>query len=120
MVKDVQKPRQARRTLGWVWRPRLIRRSTANGKEQTIRWQLDGKHYEYWVHAAEDGSFTIPAARVGNYVLYAFNDGILGEFSKANVTVAAGRTVDLGQIDLEAGALWPAGLGDRHARSERR
>ena len=53
-------------------------------KPLTINWELDGKHYEYWAHADQNGAFTIPGARPGNYVLYAFNDGILGEFSKAD------------------------------------
>ena len=47
-----------------------------------VAWNLDGKHYEYWTRADKDGSVRHPHARPGKYVLYAHNDGILGEFSR--------------------------------------
>jgi len=119
VVKDVQQPR-ASAAKAWVGLAAAPYQAvTANGKEQTISWQLDGKHYEYWVHAAADGSFAIPAARAGNYVLYAFDDGILGEFSKANVTVTSGRTVDLGRLTWTpvryGRQVWEIGRPDRSA-----
>ncbi len=54
-------------------------------------WNIDGKHYEYWARADKNGAFTIRNARPGKYVLYATSDGILGEYSKADVTVEAGQ-----------------------------
>ena len=119
VVKDVQQPKAsaAKAWVGLAAAP--YQEVAANGKEQTISWQLDGKHYEYWVRAYADGSFNIPAARAGNYVLYAFNDGILGDFSKANVTVTAGHTVDLGRLTWTpvryGRQVWEIGTPDRSA-----
>ena len=62
----------------------------------------------------------IPNARPGTYTLYAFTDGVLGDFSRADVRVEAGKTTALGRADLDAGALRPAALGDRRPRPQRR
>ncbi len=85
----------------------------------TIDWQTDGKHYQYWVRADEKGRFTIPNARPGNYVLYAFTDGVLGDFSRADVHVEAGKTTELGELTwtpMRYGRqLWDIGIPDRSA-----
>jgi rhamnogalacturonan endolyase len=90
-----------------------------NRKPYPITWQIDGKHYEYWVHADRNGTFTIPDARLGTYVLYAFNDGILGEFSKADVTIEAGKTKDVGKLTWVPSRygrqIWQIGTPDRSA-----
>ena len=64
----------------------------------TIDWQTDGKHYQYWSRTDADGRFTIRNARPGDYTLYAFTDGVLGDFSHAEVRVEASKTVDLGEL----------------------
>lgn len=88
-----------------------------------ITWEFDGKHYEYWAHADSNGAFTIPNARPGKYTLYAFNDGILGEFSKADVTVEAGKTISLGTLSwvpIRYGKqIWEIGTPDRSAHEFR-
>ncbi len=85
----------------------------------TIDWQTDGKHYEYWVRADTTGRFTIPNARPGNYMLYAFTDGVLGDFSRSDVHVEAGKTTELGQLTwtpMRYGRqLWDIGIPDRSA-----
>ena len=53
-------------------------------------WQRDAKHYQFWVDAGKDGSFTIPNVRPGSYALTALADGVFGEFMGPAVTVAAG------------------------------
>lgn len=55
-------------------------------------WQQQSKGYQYWVRADASGNFSIPAVRPGTYTLYAFTDGVVGEFSKTNIIVSAGAT----------------------------
>jgi rhamnogalacturonan endolyase len=62
-------------------------------------WVHDAKHYQFWEDGAEDGTFTIANVRPGNYTLHAFANGVLGEFAQAGVTVEAGKTLDLKNLD---------------------
>jgi rhamnogalacturonan endolyase len=82
-------------------------------------WVTDGKHYEFWNDGTEDGKFTITKVRPGNYTLHAFADGVLGEFAQANITVEAGKTLDLGKLDWKpvryGTQLWDIGYPDRSA-----
>lgn len=84
-----------------------------------VDWQRDAKYYQFWVRAGANGRFTIPNIRPGTYTLRAIADGVLGEFSKANVTVAAGQTVDLGNLEWRpvrfGRQLWEIGVPDRGA-----
>ncbi len=63
-----------------------------------VDWQQDAKHYEFWNNASDDGTFEIPDVRAGTYTMHAFADGVLGEFAKTNVTVEAGKPLDMGSI----------------------
>jgi len=89
----------------------------------TVDWQTDGKHYEYWTHADVSGNFTIKNARPGKYILYAFNNGILGEYSRADVTVVAGKTTTLGSMTWvpfrNGKQLWEIGVPNRSAEEFR-
>jgi rhamnogalacturonan endolyase len=80
-------------------------------------WVHDSKHYQFWNDGAEDGKFTITQVRPGTYTLHAFADGVLGEFAQANITVAAGKTLDLGQIEWKpvryGRQVWEIGYPDR-------
>ncbi len=82
-------------------------------------WQKDAKHYEFWVRGDEDGHFTIPKIRPGTYELHAIADGVLGEFSKANITVKEGDAIDLGHLDWQpvryGKQLWDIGVPNRFA-----
>jgi rhamnogalacturonan endolyase len=72
------------------------------GLAQPASWQTDAKHYQFWAHSSSsDGTFTIPKVSPGTYTLYAYADGVLGEFAKANITVGAGKSVDLGEVTWE-------------------
>lgn len=86
-------------------------------------WQIDGKHYQYWTRADNAGRFEIRNAQPGSYTLYAYNDGVLGEFSKADVQVAAGQVVDLGQLTWTpvryGRQLWEIGVPNRSAEEFR-
>jgi rhamnogalacturonan endolyase len=87
-------------------------------------WQFESKRYQYWVHADSNGNFTIPHVRPGNYTLYAWTIGAVGEYSRANVTVTVGATNALGNITWNVphsgGYLaWEIGVPDRTAREFR-
>ena len=119
IVKDPQdtKATAANAWVGLAQEP--YTESNGVAKPITIDWELDGKHYEYWNQADKNGAFAVSAARPGRYVLYAFNDGILGEFSKADVVVEAGKMVNLGAMDWvpvrHGRQVWQIGVPDRSA-----
>ncbi len=81
-------PSAGRRPGGFIFQP------------QAVTWQNDAKHYEFWIHGAEDGSFTIPNVRPGTYQLHAIADGVLGAYdATATVTITPGQRLDLGSIE---------------------
>ena len=51
-------------------------------------WQLQSAEYVYAARACAQGRFTIDAVRPGTYTLSAFVDGVIGEYTRENVTVA--------------------------------
>jgi rhamnogalacturonan endolyase len=83
-------------------------------------WVTDGKNYQFWANGTEDGKFTIDKVRPGNYTLHAFADGVLGEFARTNVTIEAGKSLDLGQLEWKpiryGTQVWEIGYPDRSAR----
>ena len=85
-----------------------------------VDWQTDAKHYEFWVRGDVQGRFTIPNVRPGAYTLHAIADGVLGEYAKADVTVAAGQILDLGRLTWtpvrHGRQLWDIGVPDRTAK----
>jgi rhamnogalacturonan endolyase len=87
------------------------------GNGATVTWPHDGNYYQFWTVGAEDGRFTIPNVRPGSYVLHAFANGVLGEFAKADITVEAGSSIDLGKLDWKpvryGRQLWEIGYPDR-------
>jgi rhamnogalacturonan endolyase len=84
-----------------------------------VDWQRDAKHYQFWARADDKGAFRIPNVRPGTYTLRAIADGVLGEFSKADVAVAAGKTLALGRLAWSppryGKQLWEIGVPDRSA-----
>ncbi len=71
------------------------------------------------VRGDDKGTFKIPTIRPGTYTLRAIANGVLGEFSKADVTVAAGTTVDLGGLEWKpvryGKQVWEIGVPNRSA-----
>jgi rhamnogalacturonan endolyase len=85
--------------------------------EGAVDWQNDAKHYEFWARGGADGSFSIPNVRPGSYTLYAIADGVLGDFAKANITVAPGQPINLGTVVWQpvryGKQLWDIGIPSR-------
>jgi rhamnogalacturonan endolyase len=86
----------------------------------TVDWQLDAKHYEFWTRGDHSGRFAIANVRPGEYTLHAIADGVLGEFTQAEVTVKPGGSLDLGHLEWKpvryGRQLWDIGIPDRTAR----
>ena len=82
-----------------------------------MTWQNDAKHYEFWVRGTEDGRFIIPNVRPGTYQLHAIADGVLGEYAKADITVTAGKKLDLGKLEWKpvryGRQIWDIGIPNR-------
>lgn len=89
------------------------------GNGNTITWDHDGNYYQFWNDGAEDGTFKITNVRPGKYTLHAFADGVLGEFAKTDITVEAGKTLDLGKVTWtpvrHGRQLWEIGYPNRNA-----
>jgi rhamnogalacturonan endolyase len=103
---------------GATTRPAFARGGFGGGfGPATIDWAHDAKFYEFWNDGSEDGKFTITNVRPGTYTLHAFADGVLGELAQANITVEAGKTLDLGQIEWKpvryGKQIWEIGYPDR-------
>ncbi len=86
---------------------------------ENLDWQRDGKYYQFWVRGDATGKFSIPNIRPGVYTLHAFADGVLGEYSEANITVTAGHAIDLGSLEWQpvryGRQIWEIGVPDRTA-----
>ena len=93
------------------------------GLPALVDWQRDAKFYQFWARADAQGRFTIPNVRPGPYTLHAIADGVLGEFTLTNLTVAAGEKKSLGELawtPLRYGrTVWEIGVPDRTAREFR-
>jgi rhamnogalacturonan endolyase len=85
-----------------------------------VDWQSDAKYYQYWAHGQDNGDFSIPNVPAGTYTLHAISDGVLGEFSQADVTVQPGKPLDLGKLTwtpVRRGTqLWEIGIPNRNAK----
>jgi rhamnogalacturonan endolyase len=87
------------------------------GLPRVVDWQNDAKNYEFWVHADAKGNFEIPNVRPGTYSLHAIADGVLGDLTVTNLTVATGKSLALGKIDWQpvrfGRQLWDIGIPNR-------
>jgi rhamnogalacturonan endolyase len=92
--------------------------ATRPGTPRPVDWQTDAKHYQFWARGDERGNFSIPQVRAGRYTLHAFADGVLGEYAKADVTVAPGTALDLGRLTWtpvrRGKQLWDVGIPNRN------
>ncbi|KAJ4807300.1 Rhamnogalacturonate lyase [Rhynchospora pubera] len=83
-------------------------------------WQGECKGYQFWTRADADGNFIINNVIPGNYNLYAWVPGFVGDFMH-NVTIfiSAGCGINLGVLIFEpprvGPTLWEIGIPDRSA-----
>ncbi|XP_010254609.1 PREDICTED: probable rhamnogalacturonate lyase B [Nelumbo nucifera] len=83
-------------------------------------WQRECKGYQFWTRADENGFFSISNIRAGDYNLYAWVPGFIGDYKyEVVLTITGGCTVDLGEIVYEpprdGPTLWEIGIPDRSA-----
>ena len=87
------------------------------GNGPIVTWPHDGNYYQFWTDGTTDGRFTITNVRPGTYTLHAFANGVLGEYAKADITVEAGKKIDLGKLDWQpvryGKQIWEIGYPDR-------
>ena len=90
-----------------------------SGNGSLVTWDHDANYYQFWAEGGEDGRFTITQIRPGTYTLHAFADGVLGEYAKIDLTVEAGKTLDLGSLEWKpvryGQQVWEIGYPDRSA-----
>ncbi|GMH24133.1 hypothetical protein Nepgr_025976 [Nepenthes gracilis] len=83
-------------------------------------WQTEAKGYQYWTKADSNGNFTIEGVREGNYSLYAWVPGHLGDYKFANeISITPGLKIKLGNLIYQPSrngpTLWEIGIPDRTA-----
>ncbi|KAM3736451.1 hypothetical protein ACB098_10G164600 [Castanea mollissima] len=83
-------------------------------------WQRECKGYQFWTVANKDGHFSINNVRAGEYNLFAWVPGVIGDYRNADViTITSGRSTDVGNLVYEpprdAPTLWEIGIPDRTA-----
>jgi rhamnogalacturonan endolyase len=87
------------------------------GNGDVVTWDHDANYYQFWNEGTEDGKFTLPNVLPGNYTLHAIADGVLGEFAQADITVTAGKEINLGQLKWTpvryGQQVWDIGFPDR-------
>ncbi|KAG5080959.1 hypothetical protein AAZX31_02G202200 [Glycine max] len=83
-------------------------------------WQRECKGYQFWTRANEEGYFSIDNIRSGDYNLYAWVPGFIGEYwNNVVLTITPGCEINLGDIIFEpprdGPTLWEIGIPDRSA-----
>ncbi|KAI3869462.1 hypothetical protein MKX03_031718 [Papaver bracteatum] len=83
-------------------------------------WQRDCKGYQFWTKANADGSFSIPNVRAGEYNLFAWVPGFIGDFkNNISIRISPGSHQNLGKLVYEpprdGPTLWEIGYADRSA-----
>ncbi|KAL6511177.1 hypothetical protein OROHE_020546 [Orobanche hederae] len=84
-------------------------------------WQTEGKGYQFWTRADEKGYFSIKKIRSGDYNLYAWVPGFIGDFRHEElITITPGCYIDMDRVVYEpprdGPTLWDIGIPDRSAR----
>ncbi|KAH9756100.1 rhamnogalacturonan endolyase [Citrus sinensis] len=83
-------------------------------------WQTECKGYQFWTTTDADGFFSISDILVGDYNLYAFVPGFIGDYRNDVVlTITEDSDIDMGDLVFEpirdGPTLWEIGIPDRSA-----
>ncbi|XP_050234926.1 probable rhamnogalacturonate lyase B [Mercurialis annua] len=83
-------------------------------------WQRECKDYQFWSKADENGYFSINDIRTGNYNLYAWVPGFIGDYKyDVAINITSGCEIDVGDVVYEpprnGPTLWEIGIPDRSA-----
>ncbi|XP_074273393.1 uncharacterized protein LOC141597004 isoform X2 [Silene latifolia] len=83
-------------------------------------WQRESKGYQFWTRTDDKGHFTIDNIHPGNYSLYAWVPGFIGDYKyNDTLNITAGHACDLGELVYEpprdGPILWEIGIPDRSA-----
>ncbi|XP_059435407.1 rhamnogalacturonate lyase B-like [Corylus avellana] len=83
-------------------------------------WQRESKGYQFWTQADEQGRFIIKNILPGNYNLYAWVPGFIGDYKNdSKITVSPGGEVQMDVLVYEpprlGPTLWEIGIPDRSA-----
>ncbi|GMI67974.1 rhamnogalacturonan lyase6 [Hibiscus trionum] len=83
-------------------------------------WQTEGKGYQFWTQTDNIGHFSIKNVRPGEYNLYAWVHGFIGNYKLGlNITIQPGNKIELGTLIYDpprnGPTLWEIGVPDRTA-----
>nr|XP_027089915.1 probable rhamnogalacturonate lyase B isoform X4 [Coffea arabica] len=83
-------------------------------------WQRENKGYQFWTTVDQSGSFAISHIRPGDYNLYAWVPGFIGDYKHdAAIGISPGSDIDVGELVYEpprdGPTLWEIGIPDRSA-----
>ncbi|XVE83037.1 hypothetical protein DITRI_Ditri16bG0054700 [Diplodiscus trichospermus] len=83
-------------------------------------WQIEGKGYQFWTQTDKHGRFNIKNVRPGQYNLYAWVHGFIGNYKlDLNITIQPGNKIKLGTLiynpPRNGPTLWEIGIPDRTA-----
>lgn len=83
-------------------------------------WQRECKNYQFWATADYDGYFSISNIHVGDYNVYAWVPGYIGDYKyDVVISITEGCDIDIGDLVYEplrdGPTLWEIGIPDRSA-----
>ncbi|XP_028789131.1 rhamnogalacturonate lyase B-like [Neltuma alba] len=83
-------------------------------------WQRESKGYQFWTQADENGYFEIKSVIPGDYNLYAWVPGFIGDYRyNTTITIKRGGVIKLGSLvyrpPRNGPTIWEIGVPDRSA-----
>ncbi|XP_055834995.1 uncharacterized protein LOC129903461 isoform X1 [Solanum dulcamara] len=83
-------------------------------------FQRECKGYQFWTNSDDEGYFSIQNVRPGDYNLYAWVPGFIGDYKDEKfIAITAASDVDIGELVYEpprsGPTLWEIGIPDRSA-----
>ncbi|KAK4261416.1 hypothetical protein QN277_004417 [Acacia crassicarpa] len=83
-------------------------------------WQRESKGYQFWTQASKEGYFVIKNVVPGDYNLFAWVPGFIGDYRyNATITITPGRVIKLDSLvynpPRSGSTVWEIGVPDRSA-----